>query len=211
MATKIYIVYYSTWGHVATLAEEIKKGAESVDGVEATVWRVPETLPEEVLGKMHAAPVREEHPVMVAAGQLAEADGLLLGFPTRFGMMAAQMKAFLDSTGGLWQAQALAGKPAGLFFATGTQGGGQETTALTAVTQLAHHGMLFVPIGATFGAGMFGMDEVRGGSPYGAGTFAGADGSRTPSDTELAMAQHQGKHLATIAKNLKAGASAAAN
>ncbi|RLN34059.1 NAD(P)H dehydrogenase (quinone) FQR1-like [Panicum miliaceum] len=202
-ATKIYIVYYSTWGHVAALAEELKKGAESVDGVEATVWRVPETLPEEVLGKMHAAPKREEHPV-ITARQLAEADGVLLGFPTRFGMMAAQMKAFLDSTGGLWQEQALAGKPAGFFFATGTQGGGQESTALTAVTQLAHHGMLFVPLGCTFGARMFGMDEVRGGSAYGAGTFAGADGSRTPSEIELAMAQHQGKQFAAVAKKLKA-------
>ncbi|CAN6331739.1 unnamed protein product [Urochloa humidicola] len=132
MATKVYIVYYSTWGHVATLAEEIKKGAESVAGVEETVWRVAETLPEEVLGKMHAPPKREDHPV-ITAQQLAEADGVLLGSPTRFGTMAAQMKAFLDSTGGLWQAQALAGKPAGLFFTTGTQGGGQETTALTAV------------------------------------------------------------------------------
>lgn len=101
----------------------MKKGVESVDGVEAAIWRVPETLPEEVLGKMHAAPKREDHPV-ITARQLAEADGVLLGFPTRFGMMAAQMKAFLDSTGGLWQSQALAGKPAGLFFATGTQGGG---------------------------------------------------------------------------------------
>ncbi|KAF8695548.1 hypothetical protein HU200_037394 [Digitaria exilis] len=197
--------YYSTWGHVATLAEEIKKGVDSVAGVESTVWRVPETLPEEVLGKMHAAPKREEHPVITAA-QLAEADGILLGFPTRFGMMAAQMKAFIDSTGGLWRTQALPGKPAGLFFATGSQGGGQETTALTAVTQLAHHGMLFVPIGATFGAGMFGMDEVRGGGPYGAGTFAGtAEAPRTPSDTELAMARHQGSYFAAIAKKLKDG------
>ncbi|VAH46682.1 unnamed protein product [Triticum turgidum subsp. durum] len=135
MATKIYIVYYSTWGHVATLAEEIKKGADSVPGVEA---------------------------------------------------------------------QSLAGKPAGVFFATGTQGGGQETTALTAVTQLTHHGMLFVPVGYTHGAGMFGMDEVKGGSPYGAGTFAGADGSRVPSDAELALAAHQGKYFAGIAKKLKA-------
>ncbi|OEL26507.1 putative NAD(P)H dehydrogenase (quinone) FQR1-like 1 [Dichanthelium oligosanthes] len=186
----------------------MRKGADSVDGVEATVYRVPETLPEEVLGKMHAAPKREEHPV-ITARELAEADGVLLGFPTRFGMMAAQMKAFLDSTGGLWQEQALAGKPAGLFFATGTQGGGQETTALTAVTQLAHHGMLYVPLGYSFGAGMFGVDEVRGGSPYGAGTFAGADGSRTPSETELAMAEHQGKYFAAIAKKLKAGATVA--
>ncbi|KAL6615099.1 hypothetical protein ACP70R_037369 [Stipagrostis hirtigluma subsp. patula] len=203
MATKIYIVYYSTWGHVATLAEEIKKGADSVQGVEATIWQVPETLPEEVLGKMHAAPKREDHPV-ITARQLAEADGVLLGFPTRFGMMAAQMKAFLDSTGGLWQEQALAGKPAGFFFATGTQGGGQETTALTAVTQLAHHGMVFVPVGYTLGAGMFGMDEVKGGSPYGAGTFAGADGGRAPSEAELELAAHQGKYFAAIAKKLKA-------
>ena len=135
--------YYSTWGHVAALAEEIKKGADEVSGVEATVWRVSETLPEEVLGKMGAAPARQDHPVL-APRDLADADGVLLGFPTRFGMMAAQMKAFLDATGGLWQSQALAGKPAGVFLSTGTQGGGQETTALTAVTQLAHHGMLFL-------------------------------------------------------------------
>ncbi|VAH30912.1 unnamed protein product [Triticum turgidum subsp. durum] len=135
MATKIYIVYYSIWGHVATLAEEIKKGADSVPGVEE---------------------------------------------------------------------QSLAGKPAGVFFATGTQGGGQETTALTAVTQLAHHGMLFVPVGYTHGAAMFAMDEVKGGSPYGAGTFASADGSRMPSDAELALAAHQGKYFVGIAKKLKA-------
>ncbi|AQK84267.1 NAD(P)H dehydrogenase (quinone) FQR1 [Zea mays] len=209
MATKIYIVYYSTWGHVAALAEEIKKGADAVAGVEATVWRVAETLPEEVLGKMGAAPAREDHPV-ISPRQLADADAVLLGFPTRFGMMAAQMKAFLDATGGLWQGQALAGKPAGVFLCTGTQGGGQETTALTAVTQLAHHGMLFVPVGYTFGAGMFGIDQVRGGSPYGAGTFAGADGSRTPTEVELAMARHQGTYFAGIAKKLKAGAAALA-
>ncbi|XP_048560514.1 quinone-oxidoreductase QR2-like [Triticum urartu] len=203
MATKIYIVYYSTWGHVATLAEEIKKGADTVPGVEVTVWRVPETLPEEVLGKMHAAPGREDHPV-ITASQLAEADGILFGFPTRFGMMAAQMKAFFDSTGRLWQEGSLAGKPAGIFLATGTQGGGQETTALTAITQLTHHGMLFVPVGYTHGAGMFAMDEVKGGSPYGSGTFAGKDGGRTPSDAELALAAHQGKYFAGIAKKLNA-------
>jgi len=180
----------------------MKKGADSVPGVEVTIWRVPETLPQEVLGKMHAAPGREDHPV-ITARQLAEADGILFGFPTRFGMMAAQMKAFFDTTGGLWQSGALAGKPAGVFFATGTQGGGQETTALTAVTQLTHHGMLFVPVGYTHGAGMFAMDEVKGGSPYGAGTFAGADGSRVPSDAELALAAHQGKYFAGIAKKLK--------
>ncbi|CAL5079151.1 unnamed protein product [Urochloa decumbens] len=203
--TKIYIVYYSTWGHVATLAEEIKKGADSVDGVEATIWQAAETLPLEVLGKMSAAP-KKEHPV-ISGKQLVDADGILFGFPARFGMMAAQMKALFDSTGGLWSQQALAGKPAGFFFALGTQGGGQEETALTAVSQLTHHGMMFVPVGYTFGAKMFDMDEIMCCSPYGSGTFAGADGrSRKPSEAELQMAEHQGKYFATIAKKLKMGA-----
>ncbi|KAM0828161.1 hypothetical protein ACQ4PT_067729 [Festuca glaucescens] len=149
---------------------------------------------------MYAAPKREDHPV-ITASQLAEADGILFGFLTRFGMMAAQMKAFFDTTGGLWQSGARAGKPAGVFFATGTQGSGQETTALKAVTQLTHHGMLFVPVGYTNGAGMFAMDEVKGSSPYGAGTFAGADGSRLPSDAELALAEHQGKYFAALPRS----------
>ncbi|CAN6203376.1 unnamed protein product [Urochloa humidicola] len=183
--TKIYIVYYSTWGHVAMLAEEIKKGADSVDGVEATIWQVAETLPEDVLGKMRAA-AKKEHPV-ISGKQLVDADGILFGFPARFGMMPAQMKAFFDSTGGLWSQQALAGKPAGFFFALATQGGGQEETALTAVSQLTHHGMVFVPVGYTFGSKMFDMDEVMCCSPYGSGTFAGADGrSRTPSEASRA-------------------------
>ncbi|WOG89909.1 hypothetical protein DCAR_0209149 [Daucus carota subsp. sativus] len=188
------------YGHVEKLAEEIHKGASSVEGVEATLWQVPETLPEEVLGKMSAAP-KSNVPIITAA-ELAEADGLIFGFPTRFGMMAAQFKAFLDSTGGLWGAQKLAGKPAGLFCSTGSQGGGQETTALTAITQLVHHGMIFVPIGYTFGAGMSEMENIKGGSPYGAGTYAG-DGSRQPSELELAQAFHQGKYIAGITKKLK--------
>jgi NAD(P)H dehydrogenase (quinone) len=201
------IRYYSTYGHVARLAEEIKKGADSVDGVEATIWQVAETLPKEALAKMHAPAKREEHPVMISGKQLADADGILFGFPARFGMMAAQMKALFDSTGGLWQTQALAGKPAGFFFALGTQGGGQEETALTVVSQLTHHGMVFVPVGYTFGEGMFDMDEVRCCSPYGAGTFAGKDGkSRLPSDAELQMAAHQGSYFAAFARKLKAGA-----
>ncbi|KEH31165.1 putative NAD(P)H dehydrogenase (quinone) [Medicago truncatula] len=113
-------------------------------------------------------------------------------------MMAAQFKAFLDATGGLWRTQALAG----IFYSTASQGGGQETTPLTSVTQLAHHGMIFVPIGYTFGAGMFQMESVKGGSPYGSGTYAG-DGSRQPTELELAQAFHQGKHFAGIAKKLK--------
>ncbi|XP_009405009.2 NAD(P)H dehydrogenase (quinone) FQR1-like [Musa acuminata AAA Group] len=200
MVTEIYIVYYSMYGHVEKLAEEIQKGASSVEGVEAKLWQVPETLPEEVLAKM-GAPPKGNAPI-ITPKELAEADGLLFGFPTRFGMMAAQFKAFLDATGGLWRAQQLASKPAGIFYSTGTQGGGQETTPLTAITQLVHHGMIFVPIGYTFGAKMFDMGKIKGGSPYGAGTFAG-DGSRYPSEVELEQAFHQGKYFAGIARKLK--------
>ncbi|EFJ22332.1 hypothetical protein SELMODRAFT_232063 [Selaginella moellendorffii] len=199
MAVKVYIVYYSMYGHVEKLAQEITKGANSVEGVEASLWQVPETLSEDVLGKM-GAPPKSEVPI-IQPGQLADADGLIFGFPTRFGMMAAQFKAFMDATGGLWRAQTLAGKPAGIFYSTGSQGGGQETTALTAITQLAHHGMIFVPIGYTSGAGMFEMVQVKGGSPYGAGTLAG-DGTRQPSKLELETAFHQGKYIAAITKRL---------
>ncbi|KAJ6767259.1 FLAVODOXIN-RELATED PROTEIN WRBA-RELATED [Salix purpurea] len=200
MAVKIYIIYYSMYGHVARLAEEIKKGADSVEGVEVKLWQVPETLPEEVLGKM-GAPPKSDVPI-ITPSDLAEADGFLLGFPTRFGMMAAQFKAFMDSTGGLWGTQQLAGKPAGIFYSTASQGGGQETTALTAITQLVHHGMIFVPIGYTFGAGMFEIEKVKGGSPYGAGTYAG-DGTRQPTELELGQAFHQGRYFSGIAKKFK--------
>ncbi|XP_006354298.1 probable NAD(P)H dehydrogenase (quinone) FQR1-like 1 [Solanum tuberosum] len=161
---------------------------------------VPETLSEEVLAKM-SAPPKSDVPI-ITPQELAEADGFVFGFPTRFGILSAQFKAFLDATGGLWRTQQLAGKPAGIFYSTGSQGGGQETTPLTAITQLVHHGMIFVPIGYTFGAGMFEMENVKGGSPYGAGTFTG-DGSRQPSELELQQAHHQGKYIAAIAKKLK--------
>ncbi|KAH0765468.1 hypothetical protein KY285_001339 [Solanum tuberosum] len=147
------------------------------------------------------APPKSDVPI-ITPQELAEADGFVFGFPTRFGILSAQFKAFLDATGGLWRTQQLAGKPAGIFYSTGSQGGGQETTPLTAITQLVHHGMIFVPIGYTFGAGMFEMENVKGGSPYGAGTFTG-DGSRQPSELELQQAHHQGKYIAAIAKKLK--------
>ncbi|KAK9084968.1 hypothetical protein Sjap_025379 [Stephania japonica] len=221
MAAKLYIVYYSMYGHVEKLAEEMKKGAESVVGVEAKLWQVflvvvlvdeipgpvihfplevPETLSDEVLGKM-SAPSKSDVPI-IAPGELVEADGLIFGFPTRFGMMAAQFKAFMDATGSLWRTQALAGKPAGIFYSTGSQGAGKKQQP---ITQLVHHGMIFVPIGYTFGAGMFEMEQVKGGSPYGAGTYAG-DGSRQPSELELKQAFHQGKCIATVAKKLKESA-----
>ncbi|XP_021273551.1 probable NAD(P)H dehydrogenase (quinone) FQR1-like 2 [Herrania umbratica] len=197
---KIFIVFYSMYGHVEKLAKRMKKGVDGVEGVEAVIYRVPETLPADVLENMKALPKDPEVPEIKAA-ELAEADGVLFGFPTRYGCMAAQMKAFFDSTGQLWKEQTLAGKPAGFFVSTGTQGGGQETTAWTAITQLAHHGMLFVPIGYTFGAAMFKMDSIRGGSPYGAGVYAG-DGTREPTETELGLAEHQGKYMASVVKRL---------
>ncbi|TXG59594.1 hypothetical protein EZV62_014167 [Acer yangbiense] len=197
---KVFIVFYSMYGHVEGLARRIKRGVDSVDGVEGVLFRVPETLDKEALDHMKVAP-RDERIPEISAAELVEADGVLFGFPTRYGCMAAQMKAFFDSTGQLWRNRELVGKPAGFFVSTGTQGGGQETTAWTAITQLAHHGMLFVPIGYTFGAGMFKMDSIRGGSPYGAGVFAG-DGTREPSETELALAEHQGKYMAAVVKRL---------
>lgn len=125
---KIFIVFYSMYGHVESLARRMKKGVDGIDGVEGLLFRVPETLPEEVLGTMKAPPKGEDIPA-ITAGELTEADGILFGFPTRYGSMAAQMKAFFDGTGQLWKEQKLAGKPAGFFVGTGTQGGGQETTA----------------------------------------------------------------------------------
>ncbi|CAN0862018.1 Probable NAD(P)H dehydrogenase (quinone) FQR1-like 2 [Linum grandiflorum] len=197
---KVFVVFYSMYGHVELLARRMKKGVEGVGGVDAVLYRVPETLPAEVLEQMKAPPKDISIPE-ITASELVEADAILFGFPTRYGSMAAQMQSFFDSTGQLWNEQKLAGKPAGFFVSTGTQGGGQETTAWTAITQLVHHGMLFVPVGYTFGAGMFKMDSIRGGSPYGAGVYAG-DGSRQPSETELALAEHQGKYMAIIVKKL---------
>ncbi|XP_043713460.1 probable NAD(P)H dehydrogenase (quinone) FQR1-like 2 [Telopea speciosissima] len=197
---KIYIVYYSMYGHVEGLAKRMKKGIDEIEGVDGLLYRVPETLSDEILEKMKA-PSKDDSIPLISAAELASADGVLFGFPTRYGCMAAQMKSFFDSTGQLWKEQKLAGKPAGFFVSTGTQGGGQETTAWTAITQLAHHGMLFVPIGYTFGASMFTMDSIRGGSPYGAGVYAG-DGTREPTETELALAEHQGKYMAAVVKRL---------
>ncbi|XP_009789852.1 probable NAD(P)H dehydrogenase (quinone) FQR1-like 2 [Nicotiana sylvestris] len=198
---KVFIVFYSMYGHVESLAKRMKKGVDTVDGVEGVLYRVPETLSEDVLVHMQAPPKDDNILELPSPLELADADGFLFGLPTRYGCMAAQMKAFFNSTGLLWKEQKLAGKPAGFFVSTGSQGGGQETTAWTAITQLAHHGMLFVPIGYTFGADMFDMDSIRGGSPYGAGVFAG-DGSRKATETELALAEYQGKYMAAVVKKL---------
>jgi NAD(P)H dehydrogenase (quinone) len=196
---KIAIVYYSMYGHVRLLALDVKKGLEAA-GCSVTLLRCAETLPADVLAKMGAPGVGAED-VIATADALAEFDGIMFGIPTRFGMAPAQVKALLDSTGGLWQAGALVGKPAGVFFSTGTQNGGQETTALTFVTQLVHHGMLFVPMGYS-NPKMFDLSEPHGGSPYGAGTIAGPDGSRMPSVIEKDLATHHGNHFGKIATRL---------
>lgn len=200
---RVLIVFYSTYGHVETLAKSILEGVNSIEGVKGELWRVPETLNEEVLKKLQAPPKTSEIPEMTydKLSELEAADGILFGTPTRFGMMAAQMKAFWDSTGGLWQKGSLVGKPAGLFWSTGSQGGGQETTALTSITQLAHHGMVYVPTGFSYGADLFKLDEVRGGSAYGSGTFSG-NGSRQPSELETKIAKSQGENFAKFVKRL---------
>ncbi|KAF1335854.1 Nad quinone oxidoreductase, partial [Globisporangium splendens] len=199
--TNVAIIYYSTYGHIAKMAEKVKEGVESVAGVTATIYQVPETLSDEILAKMHAAP-KKDHPI-ATLDVLKNADGILFGFPTRFGTFPAQVKALFDATGGLWSTGALVGKPAGFFFSTGTQGGGQETTAFTAVTFLTHQGLTFVPLGYRSPL-LFSFDEIHGGSPWGAGTYAGPDGSRQPSTLELDVAKVQGESFAQVAKKLSA-------
>ncbi|KAK9821414.1 hypothetical protein WJX81_001025 [Elliptochloris bilobata] len=200
MAVKVYIIYYSMYGHVAKLAQKEKEGVDSVEGAEGVLFQCAETLPEEVLGKMHAPP-KEDVPV-IDVHNLPEADGFLFGFPTRYGSPAAQFKAMEDATGGLWQSGALRNKPAGLFTSTATQGGGQEVTCLTAVPFLVHHGMIYVSAGYGLGPELFSNEHVRGGSPWGAGTFANGDGSRQPTDLELAFAKYQGAEFAKICLKL---------
>jgi NAD(P)H dehydrogenase (quinone) len=198
------ILYHSTYGHIKVMADAVAAGINSVDGAAAVLYQVPETLSEARLRKMNAPP-RPSDPTLEYDEMntiLQDVAGLMLGIPTRFGMMPSQMKAWFDSTSKLWTKGHLVGKPAGCFFSSAVQGGGQETTALTTVTQFTHHGMLFVPPGYSFGGRMFDNTEVHGGSPYGAGCIAGGDGSRLPSRFELDFARHQGAQFATIALKL---------
>ncbi|KAI9596766.1 flavoprotein-like protein [Syncephalis fuscata] len=190
----VYIIYYSTYTHVHKLAKAIEAGANRVEGVEVKLFRVPETLPEEVLGKIGAPAKPDDVPIIEKADQLTGADGFLFGFPTRFGLLPAQFKTFLDSTGGLWASNALRGKQAGLFTSTNTQHGGQETTAFTTLPFLAHHGLQYV----SFGYGHSGISqakEVGGGSPYGASVVAGLEGD-SPTKLELEIGEAQGEYFA---------------
>jgi len=202
--TKIQVVFYSTYGHVYRMAEAIAEGARQVAGAEVTLWQVAELMNEEALVKSGAKMARAAfaHVPMAQPGQLAEADAIIFGTPTRFGMMAAQMRNFLDQTGGLWMKGALIGKVGSVFGSTGTQHGGQETTLTSFHATLLHHGMIVV--GLPYAAQeLVNMSEITGGTPYGATTMAGADGSRQPTANELAAARFQGKHVAGIAQKLK--------
>ncbi|RJE20002.1 protoplast secreted protein 2 [Aspergillus sclerotialis] len=191
MAPKIAIVFYSMYGHIQKLAEAEKKGIEAAGG-KADLYQIAETLPDEVLQKMHA-PAKSSYPV-AEPSQLLEYDAILFGIPTRYGNFPAQWKAFWDKTGGIWASGGFWGKYAGLFISTGTLGGGQESTALASMSTLAHHGFLYVPLGYKTAFGQLSnLNEVHGGSAWGAGTFAGADGSRQPSPLELEIAEIQGK------------------
>jgi len=200
-APKVAIVIYSMYGHITKLAEAEKAGIEQAGG-KADIYQVPETLPQEVLTKMHA-PAKPDFPV-ITPDILASYDAFLFGIPTRYGNFPAQWKAFWDATGGLWAGGKLAGKYAGLFVSTAGQGGGQESTCLATISTLTHHGIIYVPLGYAHAfAIQTNLEEVRGGSPWGAGTFAGGDGSRQPSKLEIELAEIQGKAFYTTVSKVK--------
>jgi NAD(P)H dehydrogenase (quinone) len=197
--TKILVLYYSTYGHIETMAQAVAEGAREVAGTEVTLKRVPDLMNAETLqrigGKVdQAAPVADPK-------ELDQYDAILFGTPTRFGNMAAQMRNFLDQTGKLWMEGKLIGKLGSVFTSTGT-GGGNESTILTFLPTLLHHGMIVVGLPYACQE-LLDISQVRGGSPYGAGTIAGADGSRQPSANELAQARFQGRHVASVAAKLK--------
>ncbi|AKM44905.1 MULTISPECIES: NAD(P)H:quinone oxidoreductase [Burkholderia] len=196
---KVLVLYYSSYGHVETMAQQIAEGAKSVAGVEVTLKRVPETIP---VDQARAIGVKVDQAAPVATvDELADYDAIIFGTPTRFGNMAGQMRTFLDQTGGLWMKGALVGKIGSVFASTGTQHGGQETTITSFHTTLLHHGMVIVGVPYAC-SGLVNMNEITGGTPYGATTLAGADGSRQPSANELDIARYQGKHVAEIASKL---------
>lgn len=200
---KILVLYYSSYGHVERMAQAVAEGARSIAGAEVTIKRVPELVPEEVARK---AGMKLDQPAPLATvDELPSYDAIIFGTPTRFGNMAAQMRNFLDQTGPLWVRSALVGKVASVFASTATQHGGQETTLTSFHHTLMHQGMIIVGLPYSF-AGVTRMDEITGGTPYGATTLAGPDGSRQPSANELDAARFQGRHVADIAARLERGA-----
>ena len=200
---KILIVYYSMYGHIHQMAEAVAEGAKEVRGAEVALRRVPETLPADVLEKMGAVDVQKSfsHIPVCTIDELASADAVIFGTPTRFGNMCGQMRQFLDATGQLWAESALVGKVGSVFASSATQHGGQESTILSFHITLLHHGFIVVGLPYAF-QGQMRIDEITGGSPYGASTIAGGQGERMPSQNELDAARFQGKHVATLTKKL---------
>jgi len=197
--TKVLVLYYSTYGHIETMANAVAEGVRKVAGATVTIKRVPELVPEEVAKAGHFK-LDQKAPI-ATIDELPEYDAIIFGTPTRFGNMASQMRSFLDQTGGLWAKGALIGKVGSVFASSATQHGGQETTITSFHTTLLHHGFVIVGLPYSCSAQM-GLDEIKGGSPYGASTIAGGDGSRQPSEQELGMARFQGEHVAKIAAKL---------
>ena len=200
---KVQIVFYSMYGHVYQMAEAVAEGAREFAGTAVTMYQCAELTPEAALARTGAKAAREvfAHVPVIAPAALAEADAIIFGAPTRFGMICAQMRNLLDQTGGLWAKGALVGKIGSVFTSTGTQHGGQEATILSFHTTLLHHGMIIVGVPYTE-TRLTIMDQITGGSPYGASTLAGPDGSRQPSENELAIARTQGRRVAEIAAKL---------
>jgi NAD(P)H dehydrogenase (quinone) len=202
---KVLVLFYSTYGHIYRMAQAVADGVRAVPGVDVILKRVPETLPPEVIAAMGATEAQKAFADVPVAtvNDLAEADAVIFGTPTRFGNMAGQMRQFLDATGGLWMQGKLVGKVGSVFASSATQHGGQESTILSFHTTLLHHGMVIVGLPYAF-QGQMRLDEITGGSPYGASTIAGGKGERMASENELAAARFQGSHVAQIAKKLSA-------
>jgi NAD(P)H dehydrogenase (quinone) len=200
---KVLIVYYSLYGHIHQMAQSVAEGVKEVSGCEVDLKRVPETLPADALENMGAVEAQKSMAYVPICGvdELALADAVIFGTPTRFGNMCGQMRQFLDATGSLWAKDALVGKVASVFTSSGTQHGGQESTILSFHLTLLHYGMIIVGLPYSF-KGQSIIEEVTGGSPYGASTIAGPDGSRMPSENELEAARFQGRHVATVAYKL---------
>jgi NAD(P)H dehydrogenase (quinone) len=198
--TKVLVLYYSSYGHIERMAYAIAEGAREVEGVEAVVKRVPELVPEEVARNAH---FKLDQPASIATvSELPDYDAIIVGTGTRYGGMTSQMRNFWDQTGGLWMKGSLVGKVASMFSSSATQHGGNETTIVTGIPLFLHQGMVYVGLPYSC-AEQMGLDEIKGGSPYGATTIAGGQGERQPSEQELGMARFQGRHVAGIARKLK--------
>ena len=205
MPVRVQIIFYSLYGHIYRMAEAVAQGAREVQGAEVSLYQVPELLPDDVLEKMGAREAKKAfaHVPVAKVDQLPSADAIIFGVPTRYGNVISQIQAFLDATGQLWMKGALVGKVGSAFVSTGTQHGGHEMTIRSLHTELFHHGMVVVgvPYSCTE---LMNMNEITGGSPYGAGTLAGPKGDRQPSENELKIARFQGRHVTQIAAKLAA-------